>query len=162
MPKPTESFHIFKLYRSTETDAKSLSRISKASKAYWGYPAAWLELWRNDLEVTAAYLTQHPTFVLQNTVNSTYTGFCIISEEHTHTLWIEHLWVLPEYIGQGLGSALLNTALQTCVQPGHRLVKVIADPNAAAFYASKGFITVDYHPSQPGDRKLPVMEKSLR
>lgn len=161
MQKLSDSFQISRLYHPSQTDAENLSRISKASKAYWGYPVEWLELWRADLEVTPDYLARHHSFVLQNKADSTYLGFCILSEEGDHTLWIEHLWILPDYIGQGLGSVLLNTALNACIQTGHRSAKVIADPNAAAFYGAQGFHTFDYHASQPGDRKLPVMEKLL-
>lgn len=154
------NYKIHKLTKPSEANAQMLSRISKASKAHWGYPAEWLALWQEDLEVTPAYLAQHHTFVLREVQQEAFIGFCIISEAMPR-LWIEHLWVLPQFIGKGLGSALLETALSSCIQPEHQSVKVIADPNAAAFYEAKGFITVDYHPSQPGDRKLPIMERVL-
>lgn len=141
-------------------DAQLLSSISKASKAYWGYPPEWLELWRADLEVTPEYLARHYNFVLHWLPDRKVIGFCVLMEE-AHQLWVEHLWVLPDYIGRGLGSALLTTALDQCIGPNHRSVRVIADPNAVPFYKSKGFSTVDYHPSQPGNRRLPVMERTI-
>lgn len=156
-----QQFHIHQLETPMEQDARALSRISRASKAHWGYPEEWLNLWRADLEVSTDYLRQHHTFVIRLHTDQSFIGFCILSEEGSHLLWVEHLWVLPEYIGRGLGSALLQTALTACIRSEHQAVKVIADPNAAPFYAAKGFVTVDEHPSQPGDRKLPVMEKRL-
>ncbi|PHN03476.1 GNAT family N-acetyltransferase [Flavilitoribacter nigricans] len=154
-------YEINRLEEPTPEDARYLSRISKASKAHWGYPPEWLELWQEDLEVSPAYLAQNQTFVLCLRPDRAFIGFCVICEASPELLWVEHLWLLPEYIGQGLGSALLQRSLEECILPEHRSVRVVADPNAAAFYGSRGFSVIDYHPSQPGDRRLPVMEKSL-
>lgn len=75
---------------------------------------------------------------------------------------MEHLWILPEYIGQGYGTALLEHALGTILHERHKSVKVIADPNAEPFYRARGFETIGYHPSQPGDRQLPIMKKMMK
>jgi GNAT superfamily N-acetyltransferase len=101
-----------------------------------------------------------PVFVIRSAENRGFTGVCVLEEQLPH-LWVEHLWVRPDHIGKGLGTALLEHALEACIADRHQSVKVVADPNAVPFYRARGFETIGYHPSRPGDRQLPVMEKRL-
>lgn len=153
-------YQIIQVDQPTESIAERLSRISKASKAHWGYPPEWLELWRADLEVTPAYLAQNRVFLLELLPGKESIGFCIIQDEGT-VLSVEHLWILPAYIGRGLGAALLQKAIADCMSNDIRVIRVVADPNAAPFYAAKGFITVSFESSMPEGRRLPVMEKEV-
>lgn len=154
------AYQIIRLETPTAADAEVLSQISKAAKAYWGYPKAWLRLWDADLTFSVDYLQAHPVFVVQSVPKGNYLGVCVL-EENLPYLWVEHLWISPNYIGMGYGTALLEFALQAEIKREHRAVKVVADPNAAPFYRARGFEVVGYHPSQPQDRKLPVMEQVL-
>lgn len=136
------------------SDATTLSRISRASKAYWGYPKQWLDLWKEDLTITPAYIRNNHLFKVL--VEDRVVGFCSL-EKHLDFWEIGHCWVLPEYIGQGLGTSLLQYALKKSVPPGSRL-RVISDPNALPFYKKFGFRVVGSVGSQPAGRSLPLLE----
>lgn len=131
-----------------------LGSIAQEAKAHWGYPAAWLALWKDDLSFTQDFLNTH--FVLVLKVNHQIKGFCIIMAEAGH-FNVEHCWVLPEYLGRGYGSRLLTKALSepTFV---HKKVQVLSDPNAVGFYEKFGFKTIQMIPGRPVGRELPLME----
>ena len=87
-------------------------------------------------------------------------GFCVLSEADG-VLEIEHLWIRPEHIGKGLGKLLLRKVLDEVITQSHVTLSVVADPNATGFYEKFGLKTVEYIPSQPEGRKLPVMQLPL-
>ena len=75
---------------------------------------------------------------------------------------LEHLFVAPEALREGVGSALI-------VRPADRLrdrkllkMRIISDPNAVGFYERHGAVRVGMHDSAdlPG-RKIPILELAL-
>ena len=142
--------------QATVPDLAAMNKISVAAKMHWQYPAEWLAHWLPGLTVTVNDLmqAQYHCLVLRHKV----VGFCGISESNTQ-YEIEHLWVLPQYIGQGYGKRLLGQALQWVVQKPKPIV-VVADPNAQPFYAKQGFVTFSHQESYPKGRYLPVMKKT--
>ena len=69
---------------------------------------------------------------------STWTG--------KNGIWLEDLFVQPEYRGTGLGKALLRTLAETCVERGYtRLEWWVLDWNAPsiAFYEALGAVAQD-------------------
>lgn len=144
--------------KAQKEDCPTLSRISKAAKAYWDYPPEWLAMWETDLTITEEDLEQFQVFKLVE--DQKILGYCVISENGP-ILEIEHLWVLPEQIGRGLGKYLLENVLKRVVQKSHTTLTVIADPNAVGFYEKFGLKWVRYIPSQPEGRQLPVMLLNL-
>lgn len=83
-------------------------------------------------------------------------GFAMISED-AEGFEIEHCFIKPGYIGQGLGTLLLKQILAEVHYAG-KSFRVIADPNAVRFYAKFGFETVSQVPSEPASRSLPLMK----
>ncbi|MEO1049280.1 MAG: GNAT family N-acetyltransferase [Bacteroidota bacterium] len=140
------------------SDIPVLNQISAASKAYWGYPEEWLQRWQPDLMVNAEHLTENTVFVIQ--VGDRLIGFCSIAEEASF-YEVLHLWVLPEFIGKGMGKSLLQHSLKQTVKLP-KMIRVEADPNAAPFYESQGFETFDRVESYPKGRFLPVMRKFVQ
>ena len=70
---------------------------------------------------------------------------------------VEHLWVLPEVMGKGIGKGLFRLALEECCQVGD-LIRVESDPNAVGFYQAMDFEIVGVIGSVPEGRQLPVLE----
>ena len=143
-------------FRTPDTvDLPTLNQISWQSKGFWGYPAEWMEQWRDDLTITEEILQQQS--VLLAVEAQRIIGFCIISESSEY-YELEHLWLLPQYIGKGYGKRLLEQSLSkfaTAPKP----VQVVADPNAEAFYRRQGFETFKQLESTPPGRFLPVMRR---
>lgn len=143
--------------KATLKDIPDLNRISVASKKHWGYPDEWIEKWLDDLTLTpAAFAQQH---ILVGELNAEIVGFCAIAEQED-AYEILHLWVLPTFIGCGYGKKLLIQAMEEFIKTD-KAVKVVADPNAEAFYERQGFATYDRVESFPPGRYLPVMKKGL-
>ncbi|ELR70807.1 GCN5-related N-acetyltransferase [Fulvivirga imtechensis AK7] len=138
-------------------DLNTLNRISVASKKHWGYPDHWIARWHDDLTITENNLLIHHVYKLR--LDRITIGFCEIRKEIDY-YEITHLWISPEFIGQGYGQYLLNAAMQAVVPPGSYVV-VESDPNAENFYRRLGFTTFDYVESYPKGRFLPVMKKNI-
>jgi len=136
-------------------DIPTLNKISVTSKKHWGYSQELIELWLDDLTITTDYFPKVHIYKL--VIESQIVGFCAISE-NAENYEVDHLWVLPEFIGKGWGKELLNTSLQKSVVKD-KSINVVADPFAEAFYVSQGFKTYHKIESIPKGRYLPVMRK---
>ena len=145
---------ISRLKKASLADAFLLGSIAQKAKAHWGYPAAWLALWKDDLSFTKDFLNMH--FVLVLKLADQIRGFCIIIEEPDY-FNIEHCWILPEDLGKGYGFQLLKRAL---AEPDftNQKIQVLSDPNAVGFYEKFGFKTIQMIPSKPIGRELPLMQ----
>lgn len=121
--------------RAVEGEAQILSALVMRAKAHWGYSAEQLERWRPELTVNPSDIRAKPTFVA--TVGEVVVGF--YSLVPSQAAWeLDNLWVLPEFMHQGIGQALLSHALKTAAHGGAAKVTIDADPNAAAFYLRSG------------------------
>lgn len=121
--------------RAGERDAEALTRISFAAKRYWGYPERWIERWRETLTIT-------PEFIRRNEVHAALVegepvGFYALTGEGS-TLELEHLWVLPERMGAGIGRALFDHAVRRAASLNADLLEIESDPNAEGFYRRMG------------------------
>ena len=109
-----------------------LSSIALKAKGYWGYSSEQLDLWRTEfLTVSAAYLKDNRVWVAC-VAQLQPVGFAAI-EQHGEEAILEHLWVLPDYIGRGIGKRLFLHVAATIP----RFV-FTSDPHADAFYYKLG------------------------
>jgi N-acetylglutamate synthase-like GNAT family acetyltransferase len=138
-------------------DLETLNSISQKSKAYWGYPESWIENWLTELTINSDKFFEQNILVVEN--ENGIIGFCSIIE-NSKNYEILHLWMLPEYIGKGIGKKLLEKTIGTFVKIDKPII-VEADPNAEPFYNSQGFVTFDKVESLPKGRFLPVMKKTI-
>ncbi|MGB5393692.1 MAG: GNAT family N-acetyltransferase [Lutimonas sp.] len=143
-------------FRSAEIqDQSQLNQISIASKKHWGYPDDWIAQWSEDLLISRETLIKNTVKIAQ--VDERIIGFCCILEEKEY-LEIEHLWILPEFIGKGYGKDLLNYTLG-CLSHKGKPIQVVSDPNAEEFYKKQGFKTIGKIESYPKSRFLSVLRK---
>lgn len=129
-----------------------------ASKAHWGYDASVLEGWREQLTIRPADILACPTHVAQS--GAGIAGFYMLKPETPR--WIlEHLWLEPRFMGQGMGTKLLRHALHIAFRNQAQRVVVTAEPNAAGFYEHAGGVPCGAMPapiSGAPDRVLPLFE----
>lgn len=122
---------------AVEAEAATLSSVAMRAKAHWGYSLEALERWRSELAVSPTSVREMSTFVA--TVGSEVVGFYSLCPSQES--WeLDNLWVLPEFMHQGIGHALLSHALATAARAGASEVVVDADPNAESFYLACGAI----------------------
>jgi GNAT superfamily N-acetyltransferase len=146
--------------RATPGQADILTAIAFAAKRHWGYPDAWIQLWSPSLTITPEFIEKHETYVAW--MDEQPVGFCAFSLEDDKAS-MEHLWVLPGYIGKGIGAALFKHASSRCKELGARVLKIESDPNAQGFYermgAKKVGEVVGEVDGQP--RVLPLLEVKI-
>lgn len=148
-----------KIRTALSHEAPELSKIALSSKAYWGYPEYYFKFWENMFTITAEFIDQHKVWIACDA--STKLGFIAISV-CSRTVEIEHLWILPKFIKQGIGRKLFEHTLTWCTHNNIDIVRIESDPNAVGFYQSLGAKIVGYVESKPKPRVLPVLELDIK
>jgi GNAT superfamily N-acetyltransferase len=149
-----------RIVRAQPADAPILSAIAWAAKAHWGYPASWLEQWRDQLTITAGFIAANAVFAAVGDGQITgFYGLLPIGE----MMRLEHLWVLPGAIGRGIGKTLFQHAVARARALGFACLTIEADPNAEGFYLRMGAVrtgalTTEIE-GQP--RQLPLLTYNL-
>lgn len=140
--------------------AEILTTITLAAKRHWNYPESWIQLWLPSLTITSAYILKHETWAA--IIDKKYAGYYSLKYEN-ESLWLDNLWVLPEFMGQGIGKQLFQHALERSRAQGVYNIKIESDPNAQTFYEKMGARkTGEYQIQIEGQpRALPVMEINL-
>jgi GNAT superfamily N-acetyltransferase len=131
---------------------EALSRIAHKAKAHWGYRPEDLTNWHAELTVSPESLAQHPTFVAE--VQDHIAGFFQLSFPPEGPE-LEHMWVLPNDMGQGIGRGLLERAILEVAKRGHDRLLIDADPNAERFYVACGAVRI-------GDKPAPAVGQPQR
>lgn len=138
-------------------DCPRLTQIARAAKAHWDYPPEWLTEWRDVLTVTSDYLNR--ATVHKAVLDGTIVGFYAL-RGGADGLELDHLWVTPEVIGQGVGRLLFAHAVDAARGLGAHRIVVESDPNAVGFYEHMGGVRVGVaHGRVAGtQRQLPILE----
>lgn len=120
-------------FRAARPDeAERLSEIACRSKAYWGYSPEQITAWRPDfLTLTADYITRHSPVVAEDD-DCGVVAFAAL-ERGAQGAVLEHLWVLPGFMGRGIGSYLFRRIAQ-----GASEFTFTSDPQADGFYLKLG------------------------
>ena len=148
------------IQRASPDQAERLTNIAFAAKAYWGYPRRWMELWRPQLTVTAEYIEENESWIAF--AGEIPIGFYTVQEKNGNA-WIENLWILPDFIGKGIGKLLFWHAVELSRKRGYKILQLEADPNAASFYEKMGMKKIGERISaiESLPRRLPIMELEL-
>jgi len=123
-----------KIERAIPSQAEILTRIAVSAKSYWNYPPHWIEIWLPQLTILGEYITANETWMA--TMDDKPIGFYALS--NGDEVQLDHLWVLPEFIGQGIGAKLFNHAIERGHLRGVKKLTIEADPNAFGFYQKMG------------------------
>ena len=134
-----------------------LTTITLAAKRHWNYPENWIKTWLPSLTITPEYILVNEIWMA--VVDEQYVAYYSLKPESEY-LWLDNLWVLPEFIGQGIGKQLFQHALERSHIHGASILKIEADPNAQAFYEKMGARKIGEHHTQVNGqpRILPIME----
>ena len=141
------------------SDAKTLTKIALKSKSFWGYSNETLESWVEDLTVSERIIKE--MIVYKFISNNETVGFYILNQPKGTSVELEFLFVLPVFIGEGIGNQLIQHAFLKAKELNCNKVTLLADPNAVTFYGSKGFEIIDKKESSIAGRFLPLMQKDL-
>lgn len=136
-----------------------LSDLALRSKAVHGYSPEFLEACREELTITPARLADETILVAEQ--SGRRLGFVAVAVENDSAELMD-LFVEPDQRGSGVGSLLLETAVETARSAGAIRLEIEADPHAEDWYRKRGAERIGETPSGsiPG-RTLPVLELRL-
>lgn len=145
-------------------EASALTDISYSSKKHWNYPDAYFDLWVDELTITTEYIQNNKVWVYEESDSPcAYVSLCSISAMTKYQniqipmgFLIDHTFVLPEYIGQGIGSKLIQHIKNYATKKQARL-SVFADPFAVGFYFKHNFAKIGEIESSIPGRKVPFL-----
>ncbi len=137
-------------------EAHILTALCVRSKAHWGYDDAFMRACQGSLVVTEADIALGRVLVAIG--DRRIAGVARVEPDGELGL----LFVDPAAMGRGAGRMLFAAAADLARSRGARAMPILADPNAAPFYARMGARLVSQAPSDaiPG-RTLPLYEYDL-
>lgn len=151
----------YSIRRARPSEADELTQLARGAKASWGYPAEWLEAWREELTITADYVLQNQVVVADT--GDGLAGVAALERIRGEAV-LEHVWVAATHQRQGIGEALVRHALALASEAGDRTVRVTSEPRAVGFYERLGGRLARSIPApMPGmpERALPVLELAV-
>jgi len=139
-----------------------LTSIAMQSKAFWGYDESFMQQCANELLVTEAQLQKQQNYYKVAELNRQVVGFYAVRIESEVLCELDALFVLPNYMGEGVGSELLKNATALARSLSARSLKIVSDPNAKDFYLKAGAIVVgEERSSSMKGRQLPLLALPL-
>jgi len=142
------------IQQATSEDAVALTEIAFAAKRHWGYPEQWIQSWKEVLTIKPEFSNE--TYLAK--VHGQIVGFYALVRRKDRAS-LEHLWVLPSSMGQGIGRALFAHAVQRAKALGVEAIEIESDPNAEGFYEQMGARRVGVNVTEVDrqTRSLPVL-----
>ena len=141
-------------------DIPVLASIAWQAKGHWGYPLEWMENWRATLSPNASYIEENLVLKIEKEGDIKAWGALHFDSELDR--WeIDHLWVLPSAMGQGMGKMLWKAFCEEAKLRGVKELLILSDPHARPFYEKMGAEYVKEVPSTPEGRTLPLMRVEI-
>ncbi len=156
--------------RAQPDEHEVLTEISFASKRHWNDPEAYFEVWKNELVITHKYIESNTVFAAEtpdgiagyfsivHVPQDFMAGPVFVRQGH----WLEHIFIRPAYIGQGIGRSLIEFARDWCVQHGIDRLYIFSDPHARGFYERLGANYLGESASSIPGRTIPLFELNIR
>jgi GNAT superfamily N-acetyltransferase len=141
-------------------EARLISDLALRSKGYWGYDAAFLASCKAELSYSPSQLLSPKyCFKVAELPHQAVCGFFALNYVGSKHPELEALFVDPNFIGQGWGKHLLNSAIEVATRHHAKSIKIESDPFAENFYLANGAVNVGKTQSHsiPG-RFLPKLE----
>jgi GNAT superfamily N-acetyltransferase len=135
-----------------------LREIATASKAHWGYDPDFVRGWAARGDFSANGLREKEVHVAE--ADGRLIAWAALIPRGD-PIWLDDLWVEPEWIGKGVGSMLFRWAMERGRAVGGRRLEWQAEPSSVGFYEKLGGRYLrDGEPTSWG-RVLPVMGLEL-
>jgi len=140
-------------------DHELLTQITKKSKAFWGYSEDLLLVWDDALTITEHYIIKNKVFKFS--ADNKIIGYYSYIIEENQIIKLDNLFLLPQYIGKGLGTFLVNDFLNRIQNQNYQKIYLQSEPYAEGFYKKHGFKTIERLETNVKNRFMPVMELEL-
>jgi len=121
--------------KARPAEATSLTEIAHQAKRHWGYPEHWIQHWQADLTILPELIEHNDVYIAEE--EGRILGFYALCRTQSGAE-LDHLWVVPDRIGTGVGKQLFLHAMERAAMQRIDNVLITADPNAAGFYEKMG------------------------
>ncbi|WP_317897022.1 GNAT family N-acetyltransferase [Aurantibacillus circumpalustris] len=148
------------ILKSDIDNDKILTTITKKSKAYWGYSSEQIEIWSDLLTITRTYIETNNVFNL--VVDNTIVAYYSYNHVDKNIVKLDNLFVLPEFIGKGFGTLLMNDFINRIKKTDTQKIILDSEPNTQKFYEKFKFIKIGQIETTIKNRYLPIMELKLK
>jgi ribosomal protein S18 acetylase RimI-like enzyme len=149
----------FFIRKAVPEEAEILSRIAVSAKGHWGYSKDQLDLWAKEfLTISPEYIRAEQVWV--SCAGAAIVGFAAVRVRDDEAE-LDHLWIRPQYMGQGIGRELLFHAARMAGQMGHPEIVFTSDPHADGFYYRMGARKIGDHLSVLQKRVLTKFKFAL-
>ncbi len=149
----------FQIRSARPAEHRCLSDIGIRAKAVWDYDEAMMAQFRKELTLSECYINENDVRVL--TVERRIVAYSSLAQIGPRVIELAHLFVDPDYLRRGAGTALYDDALSRARANGNFSLVIQSDPNAVGFYERLGLrVTKSISSSIPG-RSIPYFEHSL-
>lgn len=129
----------FEIRPADDHEAMQLSDLASRSKSYWPYEDSYLAVVRSTTHIIPEYISNWPvTVASKNNELCGFTAICTVNGKNM----LDHLWIDPNFIGQGLGRRLFSESVIKANALGWKRFLIASDPYAEAFYLKMGAIRV--------------------
>lgn len=151
-------------------DAETLTAIAFASKRYWNYPESYFSVWKDELTITTEYIEKNRVFIAEQeqrpvafysvveVSQDLQLGEVFVPKGH----WLDHMFVLPEFIGRGLGRRLMQHAVSLCREIDVEKLFIFSDPYARGFYDRMGALYIKEVSSSIAGRTVSLFTVSIK
>jgi N-acetylglutamate synthase-like GNAT family acetyltransferase len=136
------------------SDSERLRELTFESKSHWGYDHDLVRAWTDGLD----FESEQERWVAEAEDELVAWAGLVPPVEGVAVL--DHLWVRPPWIGQGVGARLFGLAADRARELGAERLELGAEPNAAGFYEKVGARTLRDHVTEWG-RLAPWMGLDL-
>jgi GNAT superfamily N-acetyltransferase len=148
---------LIEIMRAQPQDKAALKEIAIASKGYWGYPEEKMAQWAQAPLITSESIAADLVYVAH--LGQAPVGWYRLRLDPA-PVTLEDLWVLPAYIGRGVGRSLFEHAVSQAWAHHTAAFELDADPHAVAFYQRMGCRLIGRSLSEWG-RYIPRMRYDL-
>lgn len=157
------------IVQALEIDSERITQIAFASKRYWNYPIDFYDIWKAELTVNSDYIKSNNVFkvVYKESIIAFYSIVYVPTSRWLRDIfilegyWLDHFFVDPRYLNQGIGRLMINHIKKVSNELGVDNLRIFVDPFAKGFYDKIGASYLyDSKSSIPG-RLIPVYELSI-
>jgi len=148
---------MIEILRAQPHDSPILKEIALAAKGSWGYPQETMAAWAQTPLISAEAIAADRVYAAR--LGPEMAGWYRLRLEPPPAM-LEDLWVLPAFMGRGIGRSLFQHAVSQAREYNAGTFELDADPHAVAFYERMGCRVTGQVRSEWG-RMIPRMRFDL-
>jgi GNAT superfamily N-acetyltransferase len=144
---------------------KQLTELSNKSKMFWNYSEKAINIFRDELNISPEYIKKNEVWIYIK--DKKIIGYYSLKYRNKELkfkdivleigYWLDHMFILPEFIGQGYGKILFNHFNDLCLSKNVSEIMILADPNSKLFYEKMGCKYINEYPSSIPNRTTPYL-----